>query len=76
MAKEMVSIAKYLELINEEVKKDNLYEEGMEVVEYPEGATGRGVSGYSFKGGFLAPMLLGDAIRVVDQKYSPNLEEE
>ena len=60
---------RYIELLNGELRKHDLYQEGMVIVASPEGATGHNISGYSLKGGQNWPKVLADVAYNVNQKY-------
>ena len=46
-----VTEEEYIQLLNEELPKQDQYEEGMTFVAYPEGAAGREIRGISKVGG-------------------------
>lgn len=59
----------YIALCNKELKRHELYEEGMEVINVPEEATGAEASGYSWKGPDQTAGIVADVIGVVNKKY-------
>lgn len=69
MAIEVVSEDRYIELMNEELSKHELYRAGMEVVASPVGATGNDITGYSLRGGRFLPKVLADVAHIVSQSY-------
>ena len=68
MAKKVVSEDEYIELLNQELRNHEFYQEGMVVVASPEGATGHNISGYSLKGGEYWPKVLADVAHIVSQE--------
>ena len=64
-----VNETRYLTLCNEELKRHELYEEGMKIINVPEEATGAESSGYSWKGPVQTAGVVGDVVEIVNQKY-------
>lgn len=64
-----ISEEEYISQLNIELRKDDFYQEGMEVVAAPEGARGRNITGYTLKGGKNWPLLLATAASKVEKKY-------
>ncbi len=69
MVKEVVSEDRYIELLNQELREHEYYQDGMEVIASPEGATGHDISGYSLRGGECWPKVLADVAHIVSQAY-------
>lgn len=69
MTKEVVSEERYIEVLNEELKKHEFYQQGMEVVAAPEGASGHNITGYTLKGEKYWPKVLADIAHKVNEKY-------
>lgn len=69
MEKNIVSEEEYIGLLNEELRNHQLYQEGMEVIASPEGATGHEISGYSLRGGKDWPVVLADVAHKVSQSH-------
>lgn len=60
---------RYIALCNEELRRHKLYEDGMEVINVPEEATGAEASGYSWKGPDHTAGVVADVVPIVNRKY-------
>jgi hypothetical protein len=52
MSKMILTEDGYIAELNMQLKHDEYYEESMEFIPYPDGATGHQISGYSINGSF------------------------
>ncbi len=52
MTKRLLTEDEFIAELNRQLRQDKAYQEGMAFVPYPEGASGRGMSGYSTTGPF------------------------
>ena len=69
MAMGVVSEDRYIELLNQELRKHEFYRDGMKVIASPEGATGHNISGYFLTGGNYWPKVLADVAHIVSKAY-------
>ena len=59
----------YIALCNEELKRHELYEEDMEIINVPESATNFDASGYGWTGPEHTSGIVADVVGIVNRKY-------
>ena len=70
MSKIIVNEDELIEISNQELKKHEYYEEGMEIIGVPEGLSGSNLSGYSWKGpDALMSNIVSDVMHKVKLEY-------
>ena len=66
---ESITTDEYIQKLNDELRKHELYAEGMKIMAYPEGSKGRNMTGYSFTGSRDLTALI-YAVQIISQQYS------
>jgi hypothetical protein len=69
MTRQIVNEDEYIEVCNEELKKHDYYEEGMEITGVPEDSSGSDMSGYSWKGHDTMAGIVSQVVAKVNEKY-------
>lgn len=69
MSKQIVNEDEHIVILNQELKKLDGYQEGMEVIGVPEGYSGADLSGYSFNGPEHTRGLIAQAVKSFNEKY-------
>lgn len=64
-----VTVDKYIQELNNELKTHDSYEEGMKFLTYPEGANGTNMTGYIFKESKSNIIIFADVASIVSKKY-------
>ncbi|MBW2621989.1 MAG: hypothetical protein JRD68_03720 [Deltaproteobacteria bacterium] len=71
MVKTIVTRHRFIELMNEELKKHFKYEPGMKIVPVPEGGSGTHIGGYEMEGGSQPwPGVASDVFYKIDKEYT------
>ena len=69
MNKPQLTENEYIAELNRQLEQDDYYEEGMEFVAYPKGASGKGMSGYSVKGPHSKIGVFAQVAHKVSERY-------
>lgn len=69
MDKKVIDEDEFIRACNVELRNHDFFEEGMEIVPSPEGSSGAGMSGSSWKGPEEKREVWADVVRKVKEKY-------